>query len=91
MSHRVPLFSPYSWSTGYDWTSLPPSNYAPDNYAVFMCPVGAFVTSLALYASAYFYGNQDPMDYIGVYHSCGQHALIHIPHVVINATWLRCH
>lgn len=58
-----------SWRVGYDYTSLPPSAFAPDNYAVFMCPVGAFVTSLGLYASSNYYTRQppNPINYIGVY------------------------
>ena len=56
------------WLAGYDWTSLPPSDFAPDNYAVFKCPEGAFVTSLGLYASSNFYGSSPVVNYIGKHH-----------------------
>ena len=75
-----------SWRVGYDWTSLPPTYYAPDKYAVFMCPAGAFVTSLGLYASANFYGssNDSVVNYIGVHHHREHHVmfLAHALHIV---------
>ena len=52
---------------GFRWSALPVSStYVPaSSYSTVTCPPGAFVTSITLYASSYYYKGSGPVAYIG--------------------------